>query len=111
MAEGVDDPGLAEARRANLAQMRRALDEHNSNTCPIPAKAFAMNPADHGRFGLDSVWGLPVLADERQRPRFFRLLCDGSAAFVEQELEQEQVKQLIRAAEGEEAAPVERNAA
>lgn len=77
-----DDKAL---RRSNLIAIRRALDHHNSN-CPVPARAILLNPADHERLDIASLWGLPVEADDRVPHKRCRIVCDGSAWGLEDEL-------------------------
>lgn len=69
----------------NLMAMRRALDQHNAR-CPEPARAFLLNPTDHGLLGWDELWGVPVLADADVPVKRFRIDCAGSAENVEHEL-------------------------
>jgi hypothetical protein len=69
----------------NLIAMRRALDQHNDR-CPEPARAFLLNPTDHGLLGWEDLWGIPVLADSRVPVKRFRIDCPGSAANIEGEL-------------------------
>jgi hypothetical protein len=71
----------------NLRAIRLALDDHNAGECPRPATAILLNPVDHKRLGVGKLWGLPVSACDKQRPRFVRIQCDGSAWGVEDELE------------------------
>ncbi len=69
---------MAKVRRfevVNLAAIRRALDDHNA-TCEIPARAILLNPVDHGLLGWDTLWGLPVLADERVKVKHGKIDCD-----------------------------------
>ena len=68
-----------------LAFIRAGLDHHNG-TCPMPAKAILLNPANHELFGWDELWGIPVLPDGRVAPKRFRIDCDGSAFGIEDEL-------------------------
>lgn len=75
-------------RRKNVRAIRTALDDHNGGDCPRPARAILLNPDDHEKLGLHKLWGLPVCACEKQRPRFVRIECDGSAWGVEDELEE-----------------------
>ena len=68
-----------------LAFIRAGLDHHNA-TCPMPAKAILLNPANHELFGWDDLWGIPVLPDDRVKPKRFRIDCDGSAFGIEEEV-------------------------
>ena len=68
-----------------LAFIRAGLDHHNG-TCPMPARAILLNPANHELFGWDELWGVPVLPDERVAPKRFRIDCDGSAFGIEEEV-------------------------
>ena len=70
-----------------LAAVRQGLDTHNA-TCPMPARAILLNPANHELFGWDELWGIPVVPDDRVAPRRFRIDCDGSAFGIEDEMEQ-----------------------
>lgn len=70
----------------NITVMRRALYQHNRN-CPMPAKSFRMNPVDFRRFGIQMIWGIPVVADEEVEVKRFRLECEGSAHGIEQVLD------------------------
>jgi hypothetical protein len=70
-----------------LAFIRAGLDDHNA-TCPMPAQAILLNPANHELFGWDELWGLPVLPDDRVAPKRFRIQCGGSAFGIEEEIEQ-----------------------
>jgi hypothetical protein len=72
--------------REHIHKIRAGVDDHN-HKCRVPARAILLNPADHAKLEVDSLWGLPVLADERQRARFFRVDCEGSAWRIEEELE------------------------
>jgi hypothetical protein len=69
----------------NLQGIRAALDHHNAN-CPLGAKAFLLNPLDHGLLGQDELWGLPVLAVERVPVKRFEIECEASTANLEAEL-------------------------
>lgn len=69
----------------NLMAMRQALDQHNAR-CPEPARAFLLNPTDHGLLDWEMLWGIPVLADPRVPVKRFRIDCPGSAANIEGEL-------------------------
>lgn len=71
----------------NLRAIRAALDDHNGGDCPRPAKAILLNPLDHEKLGMNKLWGLPVCATEKQREKFVRIECDGSAWGVEDELD------------------------
>jgi hypothetical protein len=68
-----------------LAFIRAGLDHHNAS-CPMPAKAILLNPANHELFGWDELWGVPVLPDDRVAPKRFRIDCDGSAFGIEDEI-------------------------
>jgi len=70
-----------------LAFIRKGLDHHNA-TCPMPAQAIMLNPANHELFGWDELWGLPVLPDDRVAPKRFRIQCDASAFGIEEEVEE-----------------------
>lgn len=72
----------------NLTRIRAALDHHN-NSCPVAAMAILLNPIDHDLLGLETVWGLPVRADEEVEVKRVRIKCPGSAWKIEDELEQE----------------------
>ncbi len=61
--------------------------QHHNRTCGVPASAILLHPAEHAKLGVDELWGIPVYADERQRQRFFRVECEGSAWQIESELE------------------------
>lgn len=50
----------------NLMAMRRALDRHNAG-CPEPARAFLLNPMDHGLLGWETLWGFPSARIRRSR--------------------------------------------
>jgi hypothetical protein len=76
---------MSEFHRKNLGAIRSALDQHNRE-CPIPATAILLNPTDHELIGVDNLWGLPVLADDRVQIKRVRISCDGSAWNVEEEL-------------------------
>lgn len=60
---------------------------HHDSTCPMPAKAILLNPANHELFGWDEMFGVPVVPDERVQPKRFRIHCDGSAFGIEEALE------------------------
>lgn len=68
-----------------LAFIKGGIDHHNE-TCPMPAQAILLNPANHELFGWDELWGIPVLPDERVAPKRFRIQCDGSAFGIEEEV-------------------------
>lgn len=70
-----------------LAHIRMGL-AHHDHTCPLPAYAILLNPANHQLFGWDELWGIPVRADERIAAKRFRIECDGSAFGIEDELEE-----------------------
>jgi hypothetical protein len=70
-----------------LAFIRAGLDHHNE-TCPMPAQAILLNPSNHELFGWDELWGIPVLPDEKVAPKRFRIQCEGSAAGIEEAVEQ-----------------------
>lgn len=72
--------------RRNIAVFRWALDDHNQR-CPVAAKAFLLNPEDYQEFGETMLWGLEVRPDDRVHAGFVRILCDGSAWRIEDELE------------------------
>jgi hypothetical protein len=69
----------------NICVIRAAVDDHN-RTCKVPARAILLNPEEFEQLGVKQVWGIPVLPDERQRRRFFRVDCEGSASEIEREL-------------------------
>lgn len=69
----------------NLIALRIALDRHNA-ACPIKARAILLYPIDHALLRWDTLWGLPVIADERIRVKRIRIDCDGSAATADEEL-------------------------
>ncbi len=60
---------------------------HHDSTCPMPAKAILLNPANHELFGWDEMFGIPVVPDDRVQPKRFRIHCDGSAFGIEEALE------------------------
>jgi hypothetical protein len=68
-----------------LANIKAGLEHHNA-TCPMPAKAILLNPGNHELFGWDELWGIPVLPDDRVKPRRFRIDCDGSSFGIEDEV-------------------------
>jgi hypothetical protein len=68
-----------------IASIRAALDQHNSD-CTQPAKAILLHPEDHKAVGIDELWGVPVVADDRCRVGFLRVDCSGSAWQIEAEL-------------------------
>jgi len=78
---------MASLEAEMLAFVRAGLEHHNA-TCPMPARAILLNPANHELFGWDELWGVPVLPDERIAPKRFRIDCDGSAFGIEDEIEQ-----------------------
>lgn len=59
----------------NLRTMRRALEHHNA-TCPVPAKAFLLNPIDHGLMRVSNLWGVPVEPDPSIAVERFTLACE-----------------------------------
>jgi len=68
-----------------LAFIRTGLDHHNGS-CPMPAQAILLNPANHELFGWDELWGIPVMPDGNVAPKRFRIQCDGSAFGIEDEI-------------------------
>lgn len=76
---------MSEFLRKNAPIMRAALDNHNGS-CRIPARAILLHPAEHQKLSVEVLWGLVVLPDERVRPGYFRVDCEGSAWDIEQEL-------------------------
>ncbi len=75
--------GLEDEMRAFI----KAGLAHHDSTCPMPAKAILMNPANLELFGWDEIFGVAVEADERVAPKRFRIHCDGSAFGVEDAVE------------------------
>jgi hypothetical protein len=71
--------------REHIHKIRAGVDDHNRK-CRVPARAILLNPADHAKLEVRLLWGLPVLADKRQRSGFFRVDCEGSAWRIEEEL-------------------------
>jgi hypothetical protein len=71
----------------NLFAIRIALDRHNAR-CPLRAQGILLNPIDHGLLGWDRLWGLPVQPDARVAIKRVRVGCEGSAADVDEELEE-----------------------
>ena len=59
----------------NLIRLRAALDHHNA-TCGTPARAFLLNPIDHGLMRWEKLWGVPVLPDASIGVKRFRIDCD-----------------------------------
>jgi hypothetical protein len=64
-----------------------------------------LNPADHAQLGIPYAWGIPLIADERQRRGYFRVDCEGSAWQIESELAAFVESPVIRKTPG---SPVER---
>ena len=81
----MDRARMSEFEIKNLIAMRLALDHHNDR-CPVPAEAFLLNPIDHGLFGFETLWGLPVLVDEDVAVKRAQIACSGSAERIEAEL-------------------------
>lgn len=77
------DMGLEDEMRAFI----KAGLAHHDSTCPMPAKAILMNPANLELFGWDEIFGVPVQADDRVAPKRFRIHCDGSAFGIEDAVE------------------------
>ncbi|HXB16393.1 MAG TPA: hypothetical protein VNV44_11700 [Solirubrobacteraceae bacterium] len=69
----------------NVKVIRAGLDDHNAN-CPVPARAILLHPSEHAKLDVPTLWGHPVLADERVRLGFFRIDCEASAWGIEREL-------------------------
>lgn len=61
---------------------------HHDQTCPMPAQAILLSNFDHQRFGWDDVKGVPVQASDGIQPERFRIQCEGSAAGIEDALEE-----------------------
>lgn len=66
-----------------------------------------MHPIEHGRLGVETLWGLSIYADERVRLGRFRIDCEGSAWRIEDELEL-YTQQLTAAPPKLEDTPLER---
>ena len=60
---------------------------HHDSTCPMPAKAILLNPANLELFGWTELFGIPVEPDPRVQPKRFRIHCDGSAFGIEDAVE------------------------
>jgi hypothetical protein len=84
--EPTPDALLERFRLLNLVAMRRALDHHNSQGCPVPARAIRLHPMDHELLGWNVLWGLPVVPDDTVRVKSVRIDCEGSAHDIEREL-------------------------
>ncbi|MEA2371384.1 MAG: hypothetical protein QOH12_1778 [Solirubrobacteraceae bacterium] len=76
---------MASLEAEMLEFIRRGVD-HHAETCPMAPRAILLNPGNHELFGWDELWGIPVLADERVAPKRFRIVCDGSAYGIENEV-------------------------
>ncbi|MBI5311275.1 MAG: hypothetical protein HZB14_09685 [Actinobacteria bacterium] len=61
---------------------------HHDQTCPMPAQAILLSSFDHERFGWDEVKGVPVQAADGIQPERFRIQCEGSAAGIEDAVEE-----------------------
>jgi hypothetical protein len=69
----------------NLIAMRNALDRHNA-ACSKRANAIHLNPIDHGLLRWEALWGLPLVADDDVRVKYFKIECDGAPQAAEQSL-------------------------
>lgn len=69
----------------NVHALRSALDDHNQS-CLCPARAFLLNPVDHGLLGFDELWGVPVLPDPNVAVKRLRVDCEACAWQLEEEL-------------------------
>jgi hypothetical protein len=58
----------------NIGAIRYGLDYHNA-TCEHPAESILLHPYDQGLLRLDSLWGVPVVADESVNTKSFRVHC------------------------------------
>lgn len=77
---------MSDFLRKNLTVIRAAVDDHNSK-CKVEARAILFSPEEFEQLdGVKHLWGIPVYSDERQRRRFFRVDCEGSASRIESEL-------------------------
>ena len=77
-----DDYKFTAFEAGNLAQIRAALDHHN-RVCGTPAQAVALNPIDHQLLGYESLWGVPVVADQAIKVKRFKIECPDEGADFE----------------------------
>lgn len=73
-------------RRQTLISIRRAVDRHNGEACPVPAREIWLHPAQYKRLQIEELWGFPVVSHSRARENFVRIDCEGSAHTIEEEL-------------------------
>ncbi len=57
-----------------IENIRVAFDAHAAE-CDRDPKAILMHPGNYELVGWDEVFGLPVLPDERVKPKRFLLVC------------------------------------